>query len=105
MAQESRPGNAFGPPKRRSQEWRLWPHVHVCHRVHTGSKRRACVPAHLCADINANRGISAWAEDGGAGGAEGGNSYEDLCRAHIEAMVNAAAAQEVQSELTQRVSG
>lgn len=38
-----------------------------------------------------------------AGAAEG-DSYEDLCRAHIEAMMAAAAAQEVQTELAQRVS-
>ncbi len=31
-------------------------------------------------------------------------SYEELCRAHIEALIAAAAAQEVQTELSQRVS-
>ncbi|KAF5840392.1 hypothetical protein DUNSADRAFT_16940 [Dunaliella salina] len=58
----------------------------------------------LMHDIGGHRGASPWGDEGG-GGEEGGSSYEDLCRAHIEAMVNAAAAQEVQSELAQRVSG
>jgi hypothetical protein len=31
-------------------------------------------------------------------------SYEELCRAHIEALIAAASAQEVQSELSQRVA-
>ena len=54
--------------------------------------------------MGGHRGIAPWGEEAAAA-AEGGNSYEDLCRAHMEAMVNAAATQEVQSELAQRVSG
>ncbi|MEW5302159.1 MAG: hypothetical protein WDW36_004966 [Sanguina aurantia] len=34
-----------------------------------------------------------------------GGSYEELCRAHMDAMMAAAAAQQVQSDLAQRVNG
>ena len=41
----------------------------------------------------------------GGGAAAEGASYEDLCRAHIDAFIAEAAAAEVQSELAARVSG
>ncbi len=44
-----------------------------------------------------------YGDEEGAGGDDG--SYEELCRAHIEALMAAAAAQEVQTELATRVSG
>lgn len=39
---------------------------------------------------------------GGGGGGEGGQSYEELCKAHIDAFMSAAAAAEVQTELAAR---
>ncbi|WIA33974.1 hypothetical protein OEZ86_007069 [Tetradesmus obliquus] len=63
-------------------------------------------------------GLRPWAALAGAsrgdgapdwlGGAEDGSgepSYEELCRSHIESLIAAAAAQQVQSELAVRVSG
>lgn len=44
-------------------------------------------------------------EPSGGGAAAEGASYEDLCRAHIDAFIAEAAAAEVQSELAARVSG
>jgi condensin-2 complex subunit H2 len=38
------------------------------------------------------------------GGSDGDISYEDLCRAHVESLISAAAAAEVQTELASRVS-
>ncbi len=38
------------------------------------------------------------------GGGDGEISYEDLCRAHVESLISAAAAAEVQTELASRVS-
>eukprot|EP00983_Pelagomonas_calceolata_P096401 1158125-Pelagomonas_calceolata.AAC.2 len=74
--------------------------MHACTHTHTYTHT---IHVNVSADIGGHRGASPWGDE--CGGEEGGNSYEDLCRAHIEAMVNAAAAQEVQSELAQRVSG
>ena len=39
---------------------------------------------------------------GGGSGSGGGESYEDLCKAHIDAFMHAAAAAEVQTELASR---
>ena len=44
-------------------------------------------------------------ESPGGGAAAESASYEDLCRAHIEAFIAEAAAAEVQTELAARVSG
>ncbi|KAG1662141.1 hypothetical protein FOA52_011014 [Chlamydomonas sp. UWO 241] len=52
------------------------------------------------------RGTAALAHlDLSGGDADGGQSYEDLCRSYINARLAAAAAAEVQSDLAQRVSG
>ncbi|KAF8057098.1 rpsL [Scenedesmus sp. PABB004] len=48
--------------------------------------------------------VQDWAADGGDGGADA-RSYEELCRSHIDSLIAAAAAQQVQSELAVRVSG
>lgn len=67
-----------------------------------------CVPPALArADMGAAAPMAALFGDdnmGADGGGEEGGSYEELCRAHIEAMMAAAAAREVQTELAQRVS-
>lgn len=58
----------------------------------------------VTADANRQQGAAYDAAMMGELQTEEGVSYEDLCRQHIESMIAAAAAQEVQTELAQRVS-
>ena len=61
---------------------------------------------HITADVMAGRRLDSASAPGAeqAGGEGGQDSYEELCRAHMEALMAQAAAQEVQTELAQRVS-